>query len=549
MTGIYEGTSVSLVWPFRGTDATGWSAGAALRRAPGLSWVVVLIDRRRFLRLAGLGVAASAVASAAACTKGGPPTPSGSTTAPTTTPAPTTPAPTTTPRPTGPPDWAALRARLSGELLLPEDAGYDAARQPFNALYSDRRPAAIARCAGPPDVQACVEVARTSEIPIAARSGRHSYAAYSTPERGLVVDLGRMAGIEVRPDGTAVIGAGARLIDVYATLAAHGRAIPAGSCPSVGIAGLTLGGGQGVLGRLHGLTCDRLRAADVVLADATTTTATGTTGTAGELFWALRGGGGGNLGIVTTFTFDTVPARDVTTFSLRFGAGTAPAVLGAWQEWVGGAPDELWSNCIVSAGSPPTCRVGGCFVGAPATLNPMLDDLLRRAGATPTSRTVTARGHLDAMLYFAGCSTKPIDECRAAPPTTFVASSRVQREPMRDPAAVAAAVNGRRGIDLAFDSLGGAIRRIPADATAFPHRDALAIVQIYASGAARGPVAEVQQALAGLVGQGAYVNYIDPQQQDWAQAYYGANLPRLREAARRFDPDGVFRFPQGLVSA
>ncbi len=431
---------------------------------------------------------------------------------------------------------------------MPGEAGYDAARVPYNAVYAQRRPAAVARCANPADVQACVETARRSRTPVAARGGGHSYGGYSTPEQGLVVDLGPMAGVEVRPDGTAVVQAGARLIDVYAALAAQNRALPAGSCPSVGIAGLTLGGGQGVLTRFLGLTCDTLRAADVVLPDSTLVTAT--EGDDGDLFWALRGGGGGNLGVVTAFTFETAPAPDVTVLALRFPAGSVPAVLGAWVEWVGAAPHELWSNCVVSAGSPPSCRVGGCFVGPPGALAPLVDELVTRVGTAPTQRTVSQRGYLDAMRYFAGCSTKPVEQCRQAAPSTFVGSSRMLRAGGRlDPGAVAATVDGRTGIDLLFDSLGGAVAEVAADATAFPHRDAAAAVQVYASGADPAPVAEVQSALAGVVGAGAYVNYIDPGQQDWATAYYGANLPRLRAAAARYDPDRVFDFPQGLARA
>ncbi|MGI9003026.1 MAG: FAD-binding oxidoreductase [Pseudonocardia sp.] len=488
------------------------------------------MDRRWFLRLTGLGT----VATAAYTTVGLPAWPG---TMPTAGAAPSS-------APTDPPDWAALRGRLAGDLLLPGDTGYDDARQPFNARFADRRPAAIVHATRPADVQACVEVARTSRTPIAARSGGHSYAGYSTPDQGLVVDLSRMTGIDVAADGTAVVQAGARLIDVYAALAAQGRALPAGSCPTVGIAGLTLGGGQGVLTRLHGLTIDKLRAAEVVLADSTQVSAND-----GDLFWTLRGGGGGNLGIVTAFTFETVPAPEVTVFALRFAAGSVPAVLTAWLDWVAGAPDELWSNCIASAGRPPSARVGGCFVGTAGTLNPLLDDLVRRIGGAPTRRTVIEMGYLDAMRYFAGCSTTPIEQCRIAPPTPFVASSRILGAPLRDAGAVAAVIDGRTGIDLLFDSLGGAVGRVAPDATAFPHRTALAAVQIYASGTDTAAVSEVQAALAELVGTGAYVNYIDPGQQDWAQAYYGANLPRLRAAAHRYDPDAVFAFAQGLTVA
>src|SRR5436190_11292694 len=170
-------------------------------------------------------------------------------------PAPRSGSPTSAPParpPAVPPDWNALQARLSGALVRPGEPGYDIARRSFSTLFDDRTPAAVATCTRPEDVQACVEVASGSRIPIAARSGGHSYAGYCTPNGGLVVDLGRMSGVEVSGDGTARIGAGTRLIDVYAGLAAAGRCVPAGSCPTVGIAGLTLGGGIGVLNREFG---------------------------------------------------------------------------------------------------------------------------------------------------------------------------------------------------------------------------------------------------------------------------------------------------------
>src|SRR2546430_4368956 len=195
-----------------------------------------------------------------------------------------------------------------------------------------------------------------------------------------------MADIRVGADGITEVGAGAKLIEVYAGLAKAGRCLPAGSCPTVGIAGLTLGGGIGVLTRKFGLTCDHLLSARVVTADGRLLTASADSEP--DLFWALRGGGGGNLGIVTSFTFSTAPAPSVTVFSLHFPAGTVPGVLSAWQQWIAAAPDELWSNCGITAGRPSSCRVGGCFVGSPEALNPLLDKLIAATSARPSSRFV-----------------------------------------------------------------------------------------------------------------------------------------------------------------
>jgi hypothetical protein len=487
-----------------------------------------LITRRAFLGAAALTAVAGA---ATACT--------GGTGAPRRT--------TTTTASSGPvpPDWAALRAKLPGGLLLPGEKGYPAAAKVYNPLFDGRRPAAIARCRKPADVQACVEVAARSRIPIAARSGGHSYAGYSNADGALIADLSAMSSVDVQ-DGGAVIGAGTKLIDVYTGLAARGRCLPAGSCPTVGISGLTLGGGLGVLARKYGLTCDSLVSAEVVTADGSLVTASADDEP--DLFWALRGGGGGNFGIVTSFTFDTPEAPELTVFSLRFDPGAAD-VVGAWQSWIADLPPEMWTNCVVSGGSPAGVRVGGCFVGSERDC----EGLLSGFGRAASSRVVSGKSYLDAMRYFAGCSERSVTECRSAGRESFVASSRILAEPVRDPAALVALVDRREGTDLLLDSLGGAVADVAPDATAFPYRTALASAQIYTNAdtggaAATRDVGEVRDGLGSLAGRQAYVNYIDPAMPDWATAYYGDNLPRLREVAGKYDPDGVFAFAQGLAT-
>jgi hypothetical protein len=148
-------------------------------------------------------------------------------------------------------DFPALARKLSGPLITPDHPGYDLARRSFNPLFDNRMPAAVAQCWRIEDVQACVSAAAVAGVPIAARSGGHSYAGYSTPDSALIVDLSGLSSVQVNAGGTAVIGAGARLIDVYTVLAGVGRCLPTGSCPSVGIAGLTLGGGIGVLSQVR----------------------------------------------------------------------------------------------------------------------------------------------------------------------------------------------------------------------------------------------------------------------------------------------------------
>ena len=478
----------------------------------------MVINRRVFLRAAGLGGTAFALAACGA----------GQTTVPTTatSSAPTTSAaPATTVRAI---DYPALRGRLTGALLTPGQAGYPAASHGFNTLYDDQHPAAIAKCASAGDVRACVEAAAGTGTPIAARSGGHSYLGRSTPDGGLVVDLGQLSTVEVQADGTAVIGPGARLGDVYRALAAAGRALPGGTCPTVGVGGLATGGGIGVLTRKYGLTCDHLTAATVVTADGTVRTASASAEP--DLFWALRGGGGGNFGIVTSFSFATVPAPDITVFSLAFPSGSTSRVLAAWQQWLTQVPAELWSTCDVTCGSAPRAGVVGSFVGTPDELAPYLATLTGQVA--PSSRYVWAKSYLDAMRYFSGGSNRQ----------TFVATSRILKTAVDADEIVKAA--GYTDMNLLFDSLGGAVSQVAADATPFPHRSALATVQIYQKAnalglaTATGRVTAIRDQLTTLMGAGAYVNYLDATTP--LADYYGGNLARLRQVAAHYDPDGLF---------
>lgn len=455
-------------------------------------------------------------------------------------------------------DWTGLGSKLRGKLVLPGQSAYGNARLSFNPLFDDHMPAGVAQVASAADVQQCIAFARSEGLHLAARSGGHSYAGYSTPDQGLVVDLGAMSAIQVNADGTADIGAGARLGDVYATLGSKGVCIPGGSCPTVGIGGVTLGGGIGVLARLHGLTCDSLLAADIVLPDGSLKTVSADDDE--DLYWALRGGGGGNFGIVTSFKFRTYAAPDINVFSLKFPAGSAANVLAAWQTWMQGAPPELWSTCVVSAGNPATSRISGSFVGTAAALAKLLAQVKTAARVAPLSERSSAKSYLDAMKYFGGCSTLTTTQCHLAAPggqgqlerESFYASSRVVGTPIADPSKIASLVRAYKGMDLLFDSLGGTVSALAPDATAFPHRSAIASVQIYkgCSAATRATatreVGEVQRALAGIVGQGAYANYIDPNQTDWATATYGANLPKLQAVAAKYDPDRIFGTKQGI---
>src|SRR5215211_1415596 len=196
----------------------------------------------------------------------------------------------------------ALRSAVRGPVLFPRTPGYGSARLVYNARYDGTRPLAVVQPLDTRDVQAVVAWARRFDVRIVPRSGGHSYAGYSTVADGVVVDLARLSAIRVA-GGRATVGPGAQLIDVYSKLASRGLLIPAGSCPSVGIAGLALGGGHGLSGRRFGLTTDNLRAATIVTADGRARHVDADTNE--DLYWACRGGGGGNFGIATSLTLRT----------------------------------------------------------------------------------------------------------------------------------------------------------------------------------------------------------------------------------------------------
>lgn len=214
--------------------------------------------------------------------------------------------------------------------------------------------------------------------------------------RGLVLDVSPLGSVAVA-DGRATIGAGARLGDVYDALDAHGLTIPAGCGPTVGIAGLTLGVGLGILGRLHGLTSDSLRAAQVVLAD-------GRVVDAGEdLLWALRGAGAARFGVVTSLVFETIPAPPATAFELMFAPGDAAALIGAWQDWAPAAPDAIAASLLVNAeGDTLRVRVIGAMAGSEAETTRRLAELAAAAGSGPTSATVRPGPYREAKRFLSG---------------------------------------------------------------------------------------------------------------------------------------------------
>jgi len=476
----------------------------------------------------------------------------------------------------GPPsaaDWAALARDLSGSLLRPGDAGYATAKELFDPRFDSLRPAGVAYCRHPGDVATCLAFVRAYGVPVAARSGGHSYAGWSSTS-GLIVDVTEMAGVSVS-GGTATVGAGTRLIDFYSGLSAHGRAVPGGSCPTVGIAGLTLGGGVGVVSRAYGLTSDNVQSLQIVTADGQLRTCNA--GTNPDLFWACRGGGGGNFGVVTSFTFTTHPAGQIVLFFLSWPWSQAARVISAWQSWAPHAPDELWSNLHLAAapgGSVPSIEVGGTYLGSVSGAYAQLERLYAAVGSDPSSPFVESTTWLHAMLVEAGCAGLTVNECHLPAQVPGGQLSRASEYAKSDfftrPLTshgigtllsgvaslqqVSGAPGGSGGI--AFDALGGAVNRVAPGATAYVHRNALFQAQYTtnwplgsgAAGVARQHAWQraFWQSMRPHASGQAYQNYIDPDLTGWRQAYYGANYTRLTQVKAAYDPDRAFTFPQAV---
>ena len=518
------------------------------------------IDRRAFLKrgLQTAAVVTGVLGAGVALSSCG----SGQSTSTTTTTSPPTP-PTSA-------DWRRLGASLTGTLVVPSSGSYSVDRLLYNSKFVDPHPEGIAYCATSDDVSRCVDFVHRHAIDVAARSGGHSYGGYSSCS-GLVIDVSPLNSIAVDTcSNVARIGSGARLIDVYNVVGGRGRLLPGGSCPTVGIAGLTLGGGVGVFARKYGLTSDNLRSVQMVSASGDQLIADASDHA--DLLWASQGGGGGNFGVATSFEFTVHPMPEVTLFTWQYPWAAAATMLEGWQHWVASAPDELWSNCqLLSQGSYGfLSQISGVYCGSVAALESELAGLRAMIGA-PSSSFVGSNDYIQAMQIEAGCSGLTIAACHLATMNrhgvlsreAYSAKSSYVNAPSSSAMTQAyvhavealhdAAPN--LGGGLAFDAYGGAVNRVVGDETAFVHRDKLACIQATSSWSSSSTTAEIAAGERWLTWlganvftpeTGAYQNYIDPTLADWRHAYYGSNLERLVKVKRKYDPDNRFSFAQSI---
>jgi FAD/FMN-containing dehydrogenase len=449
-----------------------------------------------------------------------------------------------------------LDAAVRGTVAVPGRATYASARRVYQLAGPLPRPLAVVQVRDSADVQALLRWAAREDAGVVARSGGHSYIRQSGGTGAVVADLSRLRAVSLdRGSGEVEVGGGVQLIDLNRALAARGALVPSGSCPSVGIGGVTLGGGMGLSARRLGLTCDRLVAATIVTADGRRRRVDARSDE--DLFWALRGGGG-SFGVVTSLRFSVHRASRAAWAFMSFPWARADDALARWQALAPDAPRALTSILTLSAGSPPRVTVIAQHFGTEADLRRLLAPLARIDGARLSTGVDDLLG---LARRWAGCLDGPLAAChtqgtrpggqldRAA----FAASSIYLHSRLGDAGrrALLGRIAGRRGSGtVILDAYGGAINAVDAGATAFVHRDVLASAQIlsyHAPGASAGPrawVSATRAALARVGARGAYCNYADPTLDDPAREYWGANRARLRDVKRSVDPDRRIVFPQ-----
>jgi len=447
-----------------------------------------------------------------------------------------------------------LAAELRGELLTPDAAGYDDARRIWNAMV-DRRPAMVARCRGPADVVAAVRFARAHDLLVTARGGGHNIAGNALADGGLVVDLTPMRAVRVDPAGrTARVEPGATLAEFDAAVQAHGLATPVGINSTTGIAGLTLGGGYGWLSRRHGLTVDNLLAADVVTADGELVTASERE--RADLFWALRGGGG-NFGIVTAFDFRLHPVGpEVVAGLIVHPFDDAARLLRAYRDAAKRAPDEL-TAWVVLRQAPPlpflapevhgqrVMVIAVMWSGDPARADEALAPL--RAIGTPHADVVGPSPYTGFQAAF--------DPLLAPGSRNYWKTHNFAdlHDGLIDVLVARLGELPGPQCEIFVAHLGGAVRRVPEDATAYAGRDAEFVMNVHARWDDAAEDARhvawaraTYEATAPFAGGGAYVNFLTGDEGERVRSAYGANYDRLAALKAKYDPTNLFRVNQNV---
>jgi FAD/FMN-containing dehydrogenase len=449
-----------------------------------------------------------------------------------------------------------LATALRGDLITPEDAGYDEARAVYNAMI-DKHPAAIARCRDTADVITSVRFAREHDVTIAVRGGGHNAAGLGTWDNALVIDLSLLRSTTVSPEEHTVrVDAGCTWQDVDHATVAFGMATPSGMIGSTGVAGLTLGGGIGYLARRFGLSVDNLLAADVVLADGSFVTASQQSHS--DLFWALRGGGG-NFGIVTSFTFrcfDIGEHGTVIAGPVLYDLADTAAVMRWYRELLPSLPEQLsgWLGLLTIPPAPPfpeelwgrkACGIVWCYTGPHDRADQVLEPV--KSYGSP---------------LVVGLQPMPFNMLQGAFDALYPAGLQWywRADFFKEITDEAIDVHVKYGEQLPSGHstmhlypIDGAAGRVPADATAFAYRDggwAGVIVGVDPDPAASERISQwakdYWEELHPTSAGGAYVNFLMEEGQDRVRASYRGNYDRLAQVKARYDPANVFHVNQNI---
>ena len=448
-----------------------------------------------------------------------------------------------------------LRQRLRGQFIVPGDESYDAARKIHNALI-DRRPAAIARCAGAADVVTCVRFAREHNLPVSIRGSGHNVAGKALCDDGLVIDLSPMKAVRVDPAArTARVEGGCTWAEVNQDLQVFNLAATGGFVGTTGVAGLTLGGGLGWMVRKHGLALDNLLSVDVVTADGQLLTASLTENE--DLFWGLRGGGG-NFGVVTTFEFKVYPVGTVWAGGVMYPLSKGKEVLQYWREFESTAPEELTAAVLLFQAPPelpvpdelrrePIVAIMGVYTGSLETGEQVLRPL-REYG--PPAADIFQQMPYSAAQTFADW---------AWPPGFFNYWKSNFLKGLSDGAigtllSFYARVPSWRSIVVLEHNGDGALSRVPTEATAFPYRNwpfNLLVTSVWDDPAHADTnirwTRELWEAMQPHLAEAVYVNYLGEEGEERVRAAYGPNYDRLAALKKKYDPDNFFRLNQNIV--
>ncbi|KAF4409320.1 FAD-binding oxidoreductase [Streptomyces lycii] len=433
-----------------------------------------------------------------------------------------------------------------GTVVTQADPDYEQARHIWNERF-DFRPRAVFYPRNAEETAAAVTHVRDRGLPFRIRSGGHNSEGFCSVDDGVVIDLSKLASIGVNNDRTrATTGPGVLLGEVYATLAAVGGTIPAGVCPDIRIGGHVLGGGIGMLVRSRGLLIDSL--VGLTLVDARGRILEVDDSSHPELMWACRGGGGGNYGIVTSYTFEMRPVSEVTLFTLEWDWNGGIGVLDTWQHWILRADTRVNARFAFLPGSTGTVMSTGLFEGPARELESILRPLVGKH--PPRDSVVRTVPYAESV----GTFTEPVPSIRAkfvpalaGGPLGTEALEILERRHRDAPA----------GVKTGLYGLGGAVLdNAPAKRSSFAHRDAPICVEYLGHWKDSAHDSEhldwltaTREELHGFMTGGAYVNSPDRDLADWLHAYYGGNLPGLMDVKRRYDPDDVFSFEQSIPTS